>query len=70
MDNIGAAGVAARQTLSGGRAKIVASWLVAHGVPAARVTSKGYGKARPISENDSDLGRALNRRIDIACVRK
>jgi OOP family OmpA-OmpF porin len=70
MDNIGTAGVAARQTLSEGRAKIVASWLVAHGVPAAKVTSKGYGKTRPISENDSDLGRALNRRIEVACVRK
>ena len=44
MDNIGEAGAAARQTLSEGRAKIVASWLVAHGVPAAKVTSKGYGK--------------------------
>ena len=66
MDNIGEAGVAARQTLSEGRAKIVASWLVAHGVPAAKITSKGYGKTRPIAENDSDLGRALNRRIEVA----
>lgn len=70
MDNIGEAGVAARQTLSVGRAKIVASWLAAHGVPAAKVTSKGYGKTRPIADNDSDLGRALNRRIEVACVRK
>ena len=69
MDNIGEAGAAARQTLSTGRAKIVASWLVAHGVPAAKVTSKGYGKTRPIAENDSDLGRALNRRIEVACLR-
>jgi OOP family OmpA-OmpF porin len=68
-DNIGEAGVAARQTLSAGRAKIVASWLVAHGVPAAKITSKGYGKTRPIADNDSDLGRALNRRIDVACVK-
>lgn len=66
MDNVGQAGVAARQTLSEGRAKIVANWLTAHGVPAAKVTAKGYGKARPIAENDSDLGRALNRRIEIA----
>ena len=66
MDNVGEAGVAARQTLSEGRAKVVAAWLVAHGVPAAKITSKGYGKTRPIAENDSDLGRALNRRIEIA----
>lgn len=65
-DNIGEAGVAARQSLSAGRAKIVASWLLAHGVPAAKITSKGYGKTRPIADNDSDLGRALNRRIEVA----
>lgn len=69
MDNIGEAGVPARQTLSTGRAKVVASWLVAHGVPAAKITSKGYGKTRPIADNDSDLGRALNRRIEVACLR-
>ncbi|HEX6164999.1 MAG TPA: OmpA family protein [Vicinamibacterales bacterium] len=68
-DNIGEAGAPARQSLSAGRAKIVASWLVAHGVPAAKVTSKGYGKTRPIADNDSDLGRALNRRIDVVCVK-
>jgi len=64
-DNIGEAGVAARQTLTTGRAKVVASWLTAHGVPANKVTSKGYGKTRPIADNDSDLGRALNRRIEV-----
>lgn len=69
-DNIGEAGAAARQTLSVGRARIVASWLIAHGVPAAKVTSKGYGKSRPIADNDSDLGRALNRRIEVSCIRK
>ena len=67
MDNIGQAAAAARQTLSEGRAKIVAAWLTAHGVAAGKVTSKGYGKTRPIAENDSDLGRALNRRIEVAC---
>jgi OOP family OmpA-OmpF porin len=67
-DNIGEAGVAARQTLSAGRAKIVASWLLAHGVPAAKLSSKGYGKTRPIADNDSDLGRALNRRIEVVAT--
>jgi outer membrane protein OmpA-like peptidoglycan-associated protein len=69
MDNIGEAGVAARQALSEARAKTVAAWLTTHGVPAAKITSKGYGKTRPIAENDSDLGRELNRRIDVACLR-
>lgn len=69
MDNIGEAGVAARQTLSEARAKAVAAWLTSHGVPAEKVTSKGYGKTRPIADNDSDLGRALNRRIEVVCLR-
>jgi OmpA-OmpF porin, OOP family len=68
-DNIGGAGVASRQTLSAGRAKIVAAWLVEHGVPAAKIAPKGYGKTRPIADNDSDLGRAVNRRIEVACFR-
>jgi outer membrane protein OmpA-like peptidoglycan-associated protein len=67
MDNIGEAGVAARQTLSEARAKTVAAWLTSHGVPASKVTSKGYGKTRPIEENDTDLGRAINRRIEVSC---
>jgi OOP family OmpA-OmpF porin len=64
-DNIGAAGDAARQQLSEARAKSVTAWLTAHGVPASRVTAKGYGKTRPLADNDSDLGRATNRRIEI-----
>ena len=64
-DNIGAAGDAARQLLSEARAKAVMAWLVEHGIPAARLSSQGYGKTRPIAANDSDLGRALNRRIEI-----
>jgi outer membrane protein OmpA-like peptidoglycan-associated protein len=68
-DNIGEAGAAARQVLSEGRAKAVAAWLTSHGVPANKLTAKGYGKTRPIADNDSDLGRALNRRIEVACSR-
>jgi len=64
-DNIGAAGDAARQALSEARAKAVAAWLADHGVPQAKLSSKGYGKTRPAAANDSDLGRAMNRRIEI-----
>lgn len=65
MDNIGEAGAAARQTLSEARAKAVAAWLIADGVPASKISSKGYGKVKPIADNDTDLGRALNRRIEV-----
>jgi outer membrane protein OmpA-like peptidoglycan-associated protein len=66
-DNVGEAGAAARQVLSEQRAKTVAAWLTSHGVPAAKITAKGYGKTRPIADNDDDLGRALNRRIEVSC---
>jgi OOP family OmpA-OmpF porin len=67
-DNIGPAGDAARQALSEARAKAVAGWLADHGVPQSKLSSAGYGKTRPVAANDSDLGRATNRRIEI--VRK
>ena len=67
MDNIGDAGAAARETLALGRARMVESWLTTHGgVPASKVVAEGLGKLRPIAANDTDLGRALNRRIEIA----
>lgn len=65
MDNIGESGVAARQALSEARAKSVTAWLIADGVPGAQISSKGYGKTKPVADNDSDFGRALNRRIEI-----
>ena len=64
-DSIGAAGDAARQVLSEARAGAVAAWLAAHGVSKAKLSSQGYGKTRPLAANDSDLGRATNRRIEI-----
>jgi OOP family OmpA-OmpF porin len=65
MDNIGVAGDAARQALSEARARAVATWLADHGVAKSKLSSKGYGKTRPVAANDSDLGRALNRRIEV-----
>ena len=67
VDNIGEEGAAARETLSLGRARMVAAWLTTQGgVPASKVIAEGLGKARPIAANDTDLGRALNRRIEVA----
>lgn len=63
-DNVG--GDAYNQTLSEARAKSVVAWLAQHGVAAARLTSKGYGKTAPVADNSSDVGRAKNRRVEIA----
>lgn len=63
-DNVG--GDAYNQTLSEARARAVLVWLVQQGVAAARLTSKGYGKTAPIADNGTDVGRARNRRVEIA----
>lgn len=67
MDNIGEEGRVERQKLSLGRARMVVDWLTKHGqVPADKVAAQGLGRNRPIADNDTDLGRALNRRIEVA----
>jgi outer membrane protein OmpA-like peptidoglycan-associated protein len=63
-DNVG--NDAYNQTLSTARAKAVVTWLMQHGVPADRLTAKGYGKTKPVADNGSDEGRARNRRVEIA----
>jgi OmpA-OmpF porin, OOP family len=63
-DNVGAEGY--NQTLSEARAQSVMSWLAQHGVTATRMTAKGYGKAMPVADNNSDEGRMKNRRVEIA----
>lgn len=52
--------------LSQDRADAVRQYLITNlGVSADKVSSVGYGKARPIASNESEAGRARNRRIDI-----
>jgi OOP family OmpA-OmpF porin len=63
-DNVG--GDASNQTLSEARARAVADWLTKHGVAAARLSTHGYGKTKPVADNNSDEGRAKNRRVEIA----
>jgi outer membrane protein OmpA-like peptidoglycan-associated protein len=64
-DNVGADDYNLK--LSQARAETVRAWLVAQGVPTARLSSAGYGKARPVAPNDSPEGRARNRRVELAC---
>jgi OOP family OmpA-OmpF porin len=54
----------ANQALSEKRAQAVADYLVRAGLPANRFTPVGYGSTQPIAGNDSDQGKAQNRRID------
>lgn len=57
-------------TLSGKRAKAVVDYLVGHGIAADRLKSNGYGETVPIATNDSDEGRALNRRTEFMILSK
>jgi outer membrane protein OmpA-like peptidoglycan-associated protein len=52
------------QGLSEKRAGAVATYLRGRGVPAGRVTTKGYGETAPVATNDTDDGRAQNRRVN------
>ena len=55
---------AANQALSEKRAQAVADYLVKAGLPANRFTAVGYGSAQPIASNDTEDGKAQNRRIE------
>jgi peptidoglycan-binding protein ArfA len=62
-DNTGNDGI--NIPLSAERAKAVADFLVANGVPRQQVTSKGLGSVDPVADNDTPQGRAQNRRVEI-----
>jgi len=62
-DSIGS--VAYNQRLSERRANTVRDYMVSQGIDAARITTRGYGKTKPIASNDTAEGRAENRRVEI-----
>ncbi len=61
-DNTG--DTAANQALSEARAKSVYDYLVSKGISAGRLRAVGYGQDRPLDTNDTDAGRAKNRRTE------
>lgn len=62
-DNVGSD--AANQLLSERRAQAVSAVLVGNGVPAYRLQSFGRSFSQPIATNDTETGRAQNRRVEI-----
>ncbi|EON76092.1 OmpA family protein [Lunatimonas lonarensis] len=62
-DNRGSASY--NQGLSERRANSVANYLKTKGVSGDRLTTIGYGFERPVASNDTDQGRAQNRRVEI-----
>jgi OOP family OmpA-OmpF porin len=51
-------------SLSLARAQAVKAYLVGKGLPAERIAASGMGPDQPVASNDSDAGRARNRRIE------
>ena len=54
--------------LSDRRANSVAAYLASHGVDRSRMVTVGAGEAHPTASNDTDAGRAQNRRVEITIV--
>mgnify|MGYP000850464260 CR=1 FL=1 len=62
-DSVG--GESYNQRLSEQRGESVRAYLTQHGMAAASVTSKGFGKAQPVATNETAAGRQQNRRVEI-----
>lgn len=62
-DNVG--NEAANQQLSEDRAKAVMEAVVAAGVDPSRLSSAGFGMSKPIADNNTEEGRAQNRRVEL-----
>jgi outer membrane protein OmpA-like peptidoglycan-associated protein len=56
------------EKLSVRRAEAVFRYLVNHGVTPERMEVIGYGKTRPVTDNESESGRAQNRRVELHVV--
>jgi outer membrane protein OmpA-like peptidoglycan-associated protein len=52
--------------LSKRRAKAVKDYLTSRGIAASRITSNSYGESKPVASNDTEEGKALNRRVEIS----
>ncbi|HEV2206570.1 MAG TPA: OmpA family protein, partial [Candidatus Acidoferrales bacterium] len=55
--------------LSQARATSVVSWLAAHGVAQSRLDAQGFGSTRPVADNGTSAGRALNRRVEVSLAK-
>jgi outer membrane protein OmpA-like peptidoglycan-associated protein len=54
--------------LSQRRAQIIVDYLVSKGVNPKRLTAKGFGKSKPVASNETEEGRAKNRRVEMRIV--
>ncbi len=62
-DNVGSDSY--NQALSERRGGSVAVYLISQGLEAGKVTSQGRGESEPLTDNESEQGRARNRRVEL-----
>lgn len=65
-DNIGKA--EHNQILSQQRAEAIVTYLTENGIEPSRLKAKGYGFSKPIADNNTEEGRAMNRRTEIKII--
>lgn len=67
-DNVG--GEELNKKLSQDRADAVRNFLLRKGIAPGRVTAKGYWYSVPVADNDTDEGRAKNRRTEVKLIKE
>ncbi|MEO9533416.1 MAG: OmpA family protein [Crocinitomicaceae bacterium] len=58
------------KTLSQKRADTVLAYLTANGIDKSRLVAKGYGMEKPVAENATEEGKAMNRRVEFTILEK
>ena len=57
------------QNLSQGRSQAVVDYIISQGIEDFRLTAQGYGESKPVESNDTEAGRATNRRVEVTVVK-
>jgi outer membrane protein OmpA-like peptidoglycan-associated protein len=55
--------------LSENRAKAVFAYLISKGINSSLLSYKGWGSLKPISDNNTDIGKEKNRRVELEIIR-
>jgi OOP family OmpA-OmpF porin len=56
--------------LSQGRSQAVVDYIISQGIEGYRLAAKGYGESKPVDSNDTEEGRANNRRVEFTVMKK
>ena len=56
-------------SLSQQRAESVVNYVTSKGIATDRLIAKGYGKSKPVADNETEEGRALNRRVEFEIIK-